>query len=126
MLDTSRIVSYGPRHPPAVAPGSWTTLRYENLLRDPDAELTALAGFIGARPAPRWLAAARRMLESGCIGQAAELSPGHLGALRAVREPGGRQSKQLPWLTPRRRGPYPQAAQSSSTMKGDTRRYSGS
>jgi len=35
--------------------GSRTLLRYEDLLRDPAASLTRLAGFIGVAAPPSWL-----------------------------------------------------------------------
>lgn len=85
----SRMVTGGLASLRRLPQGSWTTLRYEDLLREPDAELTALAGFIGVRPEPNWLAAARRMLDPGRPGQAVRrLDPGQLTALRAACDPG--------------------------------------
>jgi hypothetical protein len=67
---------------------SWCGLRYEDLLADPAAELTALAGFLGVPAAPRWLADAGRMTDPGRAGAAARLDPADFAALKAACEPG--------------------------------------
>ena len=77
----------------ALPPGSWTRLRYEDLLRDPAASLTRLAGFIGVSAPPSWLEAAAILAgppdRRGRIGTAAaELGPDAFAALRAACEPG--------------------------------------
>jgi hypothetical protein len=77
----------------ALPPGSWTRLRYEDLLRDPAASLTRLAGFIGIGAPPSWLEAAAILAgppdRRGRIGAAAaELGPDAFAALRAACEPG--------------------------------------
>ena len=46
--------------------GSWTLLRYEDLLRDPAASLTRLAGFVGVAAPPSWLEAATATLHAAC------------------------------------------------------------
>jgi hypothetical protein len=66
----------------------WTTLSYEDLLRDPAAELTRLAEFIGVAAAPRWLTAAGRLIDPGRAGQAARLDRETLDALRVACAPG--------------------------------------
>jgi hypothetical protein len=71
---------------PALAelpPDSWTTLRYEELLADPAAELTRLADFIGVPATARWLAAATALIQPRRpISLAAELEPDEQAALR--------------------------------------------
>jgi len=68
--------------------GAWTRLRYEDLLRDPAASLTRLAGFIGVSSPPSWLGRAREMIDPAQIRRigaaAAELAP---DAYAAVRRP---------------------------------------
>ncbi len=74
--------------------GSWTLLRYEDLLRDPVASLTRLAGSVGVAAAPSWLEAATALTgpparAASRIGTAAaELDPDAFAALRAACEPG--------------------------------------
>jgi hypothetical protein len=67
---------------------AWTTLAYEDLMRDPAAELTRLAGFIGVAATPEWLTTGRRMIDPGRPGSAAGLDKEMLAALRAACEPG--------------------------------------
>jgi hypothetical protein len=69
----------------ALPAGTWTQLRYEDLLRDPAARLTTLADFIGV-PAPRpWLDAASGMIDPTRTGAAAaELDPPARVALQAA------------------------------------------
>jgi hypothetical protein len=74
--------------------GSWTLLRYEDLLRDPAASLTRLAGFVGVAAAPSWLEAATAltgppaMAASRIATAAAELDPDAFATLHAACEPG--------------------------------------
>jgi hypothetical protein len=72
-------------------PDGWLPLRYEDLLRDPAASLTALAEFIGIDAPRPWLTAAREMIDPTKSGAAAaELDPATLAALRATCAPGER------------------------------------
>jgi hypothetical protein len=71
-------------------PGTWTSLRYEDLLRGPERELTRLAGFIGARPIPEWLDGARNLISAPRNTAATQLPAATLAALRAACEPGTR------------------------------------
>jgi hypothetical protein len=66
----------------------WTTLGYEELLRDPAAELTRLAEFIGVTATPQWLTSAGRLIDPDRVGQAARLDHETLDALRAACAPG--------------------------------------
>jgi len=72
--------------------GSWTRLRYEDLLGDPAGCLTRLACFIGVGAPPSWLEAATALAgppDARRIGTAAaELDPDAFAALRAACEPG--------------------------------------
>jgi hypothetical protein len=64
-------------------------LKYEKLLADPTAELTALANFIGITVRPDWLEAASALIEPSRAGAAtARLDPGTLAALNDACEPG--------------------------------------
>jgi len=67
-----------------------STLAYEDLVRDPRAELVRLAEFIGVAPVPRWLDAGAALLDSGRTGAALLLPPEELSALRASCAPGVR------------------------------------
>ena len=70
---------------------SRTSLRYEELLADPAASLTRLAGFIGISTPGEWLDLARRTVDPARAGTAtAELDAGALARLRAACEPGTR------------------------------------
>lgn len=75
-----------------LAPGRWTRLRYEDLLRDPAASLTRLACFAGVAAPPSWLGQAREMIDPAQARRvgaaAAELPPDAFAALRAACEPG--------------------------------------
>lgn len=50
--------------------GSWTSVKYEDLLAEPETELTKLAGFVGVSPSPEWLASARRLIHRHRAGTA--------------------------------------------------------
>jgi hypothetical protein len=73
-------------------PGSRTRLRYEDLLRDPVASLTRLAGFVGVTAPSSWLDQASSMTNPakarGAGTAAAELDPDAFAALRVACEPG--------------------------------------
>jgi hypothetical protein len=79
---------------PALAelpPGDLLTLRYEDLLRDPGAQLVTLASFIGIEAGPDWLLEATALIgRRGHTSSAAELGEAELAALRAACEPGRR------------------------------------
>ena len=75
-----------------LSPGRRTRLRYEDLLRDPVASLTRLAGFIGVTAPTSWLDQAREMIDPAQARRAgaaaAELDPDAFAALAAACEPG--------------------------------------
>jgi hypothetical protein len=69
--------------------GTWTQLRYEDLLRDPAAQLTTLADFIGIDAPLAWLTQARQMIDPTRPGAArTELPPAGYAALVAACAPG--------------------------------------
>jgi len=70
--------------------GSWLSLRFEDLLRDPMATLLAVSAFIGAAAPRAWLAAAANMIDPACGAAAARLAPAALAALQAACAPGTR------------------------------------
>jgi len=70
--------------------GSWLSVRYEDLLRDPAASLAAVCAFIGVDAPRSWLAAASGMTDPARSGAAARLPPATLAALQAACEPGTR------------------------------------
>jgi hypothetical protein len=73
----------------ALPPGTWTPLRYDDLLRDPAAQLTTLADFIGIDADPAWLAQARQMIDPTRPGTAkTELPPAGYAALVTACAPG--------------------------------------
>jgi len=90
----SRMVCEGVPALSELPPEAWTGLRYEDLLRDSEAELTRLAGFLGVPASSRWLAAARQLIDSrgNGSGGAAAAQPGQqqLDALREACAPGTR------------------------------------
>lgn len=53
-----------------VPPGSRACLTYEGLLREPGAELTRLAGFLGVTPLAEWLTSASRLVDQRRAGTA--------------------------------------------------------
>jgi hypothetical protein len=65
-------------------------LGYEDLLADPAAELTRLAGFLGVPAEPDWIEAAAKLIYSGRVGTASQLDPDLAAELREACEPGGR------------------------------------
>jgi hypothetical protein len=69
--------------------GTWIGLKYEELVRDPEAELTKLAEFIGVPATPRWLAAGCLIADDQRVGTAAsQLSPGDLATVQEACAPG--------------------------------------
>lgn len=72
-------------------PGSWMSLRYEDLIAYPAAALARLAAFADAPVTPGWLAAATAVVEGHrAASVAAELEAGQLAALRESCAPGAR------------------------------------
>jgi hypothetical protein len=70
-------------------PGSWTSLRYEDLLHHPTTELTRLAAFTGIPALPGWLATATRLVDPARAGRAATTPPPtQLASLRHACQPG--------------------------------------
>ncbi|MGP3925248.1 hypothetical protein [Streptomyces sp. 8N616] len=65
-----------------------TTLAYEDLVAEPDGELSRLADFIGVAAVPDWLEAGRTMLDGGKRGASLRLPPDELSALRERCAPG--------------------------------------
>jgi hypothetical protein len=70
-------------------PGDWTNLRYENLIRDHEQELTRLGEFIGVPVTVEWLEAVGKLVDPSKSGSAqAQLSALELATLRAACAPG--------------------------------------
>jgi cytochrome P450 len=68
---------------------SWIAVKYEDLLSEPEAELTRLAGFLGVPASPEWLASARRLTLRRRSGTArAYLDPDSLRDLQQACAPG--------------------------------------
>jgi hypothetical protein len=68
---------------------SWTSVKYEDLLSEPEAELTRLAKFLSIPASPEWLAFAQRLIHQGSIGTAAaQLHPDALRDLQQACAPG--------------------------------------
>jgi hypothetical protein len=65
-------------------PESWTQLSFEQLLADPDSELTKLAGFLGVPPSAEWLQASAKMIDPLRTGASAKIDPELLAKLRAA------------------------------------------
>jgi hypothetical protein len=74
----------------AVPGGRRTQLSYEDLLAEPEATLTSLAGFLGVAPGPDWLREGSAMLEPGRAGAAERLAPADFEALVRGCETGER------------------------------------
>jgi hypothetical protein len=67
----------------------WTSIKYDDLLSEPKAELTRLAEFLRVTPLPEWLAAAQRTMHRGSTGTArAYLDPDTLRGLQRACAPG--------------------------------------
>lgn len=87
----SSLTRTGTREIRKVRPDRWTTLRYEALLENTRAELTRLAGFIGARADRQWLDGCCAFVDAGRMGSAAaQLHPIDLAALRRACAAGTR------------------------------------
>jgi hypothetical protein len=84
----SRVVCEGLAELAGLPGGSWTSLRYEDLLNQPETELTRLASFIGVAPEPGWLAGAGQLVDPGRAGRGGGLDPAELAALRDICRPG--------------------------------------
>jgi hypothetical protein len=84
----------------ALPPGSWTQLRYEDLVRDPVPRLTALAQYAGVGAPGSWLDTARRMIDPARAGAAARLDPGEHAALTAACARGNAALRQLTAVPP--------------------------
>jgi hypothetical protein len=68
---------------------AWTSIKYDDLLSEPETELTRLAGFLGVTASPDWLASARRQIHSGSAGTArARLDASTLRDLQRACAPG--------------------------------------
>lgn len=68
---------------------SWTSVKYENLLADPEAELIRLAEFVGVPSTPEWLAIVQRRIHRRRAGTArAFLDPDTFSALEQACAPG--------------------------------------
>jgi hypothetical protein len=67
---------------------SWLSLRYEDLLAGPRAQLAMLADFIGIPPSEEWLAAAGQLISRPGGAAGPPPAPAELAALRAACEPG--------------------------------------
>jgi hypothetical protein len=67
---------------------TWTSIKYEDLLVEPEQELTRLAAFIGVTATPEWLASARRLVDPRRAGRSAQMDPGVLASLRDACAPG--------------------------------------
>ncbi|HEV2372958.1 MAG TPA: sulfotransferase [Streptosporangiaceae bacterium] len=91
----SRMVTIGAAVLRRLPPSQWTTLAYEDLITDPDRELSRLAEFIGARLVPGWLPASRGMIGSSRVGQASALDPDDLCALQVACEPGRQAIEEM-------------------------------
>lgn len=72
----------------ALPPDVRDSLRYEDLMAEPDAELTRFAEFVGVAPDPGWLATARAMLDRGRVGSASRLAPAERAELEEACAPG--------------------------------------
>ena len=71
------------------------SLSYEQLLRDPAAELGRLAEFVGVEPVADWLNAGSGLLHSASAGSTRKLPPEGRRALREACAPG---TEALPGL----------------------------
>jgi cytochrome P450 len=68
---------------------SWISVKYENLVSEPEAELTRLAEFLRVQPLPEWLALAQRVIHRRRAGTArAYLDPDTLRDLQQSCAPG--------------------------------------
>jgi hypothetical protein len=84
----SQMIVQGIENLGAIPAGERTSLRYEDLLAEPDLELIRLAGFVGIDPDPDWLRGGAALLDDSRTGAAARLSPKERAALQESCEPG--------------------------------------
>lgn len=85
----SGMIGTGVRTLTRLPPERWDTLRYEDLVARPVAELTRLAAFLGVEATPGWLSTAARLTGRGRVGTAAAgLDAATLAGLRAACAPG--------------------------------------
>jgi Sulfotransferase domain len=67
----------------------WTSIKYDDLLSEPETELTRLAEFLGVAPLPEWLDLAQRQMHRNRSGTArANLAPDAFRDLRRACAPG--------------------------------------
>jgi hypothetical protein len=79
---------------------SWMSVRYEDLVSAPEAELGRLAEFAGFRASPEWLSLARRLIHERSTGTArARLDPDALRDLQQACAPGAEAIQSLPRTT---------------------------
>jgi len=84
----SEMIRYGTSALAELPADIQSQLGYEDLLADPAAELTRLAGFLGVPGDPDWIEAASKLIYADRVGTAGRLEP-HLAAeLREACEPG--------------------------------------
>jgi hypothetical protein len=84
----SQLITEGMTYLEQVPAQMRTTLAYEDLVAEPDGELSRLADFIGVAALPDWLEAGRTMLDGGKRGASLRLPPDELSALRERCAPG--------------------------------------
>jgi Sulfotransferase family len=84
----SDMITYGVGALGKLPSAAWDTLAYEDLMRDPTAQLTRLSRFLGIEPTPAWLAVASRLADPGRVGKSAVLDRGTLTAVREACAPG--------------------------------------
>jgi hypothetical protein len=68
--------------------GTWTSVRYEDLLHQTGTELAHLADFLGIPPVPGWLATAQRLADPARAGRATTLPAAERTALQDACQPG--------------------------------------
>jgi len=76
-------------------PNCWTTLRYEDLVRDPAAELTRLARFLGTTADRAWFDRAAGGVDASRTSASSRLAPRMLTTLRRACVDGTRANRSL-------------------------------
>ncbi|WP_326584644.1 sulfotransferase [Streptomyces sp. NBC_00481] len=84
-------------------PGTWTALRYEDLVHRPEQELTELAGFLGLPAPASWLTRAATRADTSRTGASRRLPPAELAALDEACAPGAEADAALRALLTARR-----------------------
>jgi hypothetical protein len=84
----SRMVAGGMTQLAELPPDIWTSVRYEDLIADPEKQLSRLAEFIGVSPTADWFAAARELTDTRAAGESGGLDPEQLAALQQACKPG--------------------------------------